>query len=141
MARFEHEAPPVSTLRAGVPAELDRAVARMLQRDPDRRFQTPADVAEALAPFARQGRAVPAAAVNGSESVAPKLSATALSDTDPALDQFLESLSGDMSGSRSYSALSNSRRGKLRRADIAIALAALAALLAFIMTWGLGSRG
>jgi serine/threonine protein kinase len=52
MARAAKDAPRVSTLRADVPAKLDDIIARMLERDPARRFQTPAEVARALAPFA-----------------------------------------------------------------------------------------
>ncbi len=46
------DARPVSALRSEVPAELVAIVARMLARDPSTRYQTPNDVAAALAPFA-----------------------------------------------------------------------------------------
>ncbi len=42
----------VRNFRSGVPAELEAVLARMLARDPRDRFQTPRDVAQALAPFA-----------------------------------------------------------------------------------------
>ena len=47
--------PPSSltTLRKDVPAELSKVVARMMAKNPVERFQTPAEVAYALAPFAR----------------------------------------------------------------------------------------
>jgi serine/threonine protein kinase len=141
LARYEHDAPPVSSFCAAVPAELDQVVARMLDRDPDRRFQTPAEVAQALAPFARRGRAAPSTVDDESSGASPSLSAAALPDTDPALDEFLESLSGELSGSRSYSALSNLRSGNRHRAKLVFALAALAALVLFIITWSLGTAG
>lgn len=54
MARLMRDAPPVSRLREDVPAELDEIVARMVARAPDDRYQTPAEVAAALAPFAAE---------------------------------------------------------------------------------------
>ncbi|RMG36596.1 MAG: serine/threonine protein kinase, partial [Planctomycetota bacterium] len=51
--RIEQEAPPLSTKRPEVPPELDRIVARMLRRNPDERYQTPAEVAAALESFLR----------------------------------------------------------------------------------------
>jgi eukaryotic-like serine/threonine-protein kinase len=44
------DAPPVpSSLVPGLPAELDAFIARCLEKDPDRRFQTTADVVHGLA--------------------------------------------------------------------------------------------
>jgi WD40 repeat protein/Leucine-rich repeat (LRR) protein len=43
--------PNVTDLRADVPVELAQIVARLLAKDPAERYQTPADVAEALRPF------------------------------------------------------------------------------------------
>src|SRR5262249_44662762 len=52
-ARLQNAAPSISGLRADIPVELDRIASRMMARDPEDRFQTPAEVAEALAPFCR----------------------------------------------------------------------------------------
>ena len=52
MARTRRDAPLASSLRPETPKELDEIVAKMLARSPKLRYQTPADVAEALAPFA-----------------------------------------------------------------------------------------
>jgi hypothetical protein len=41
----------VSEFRTDVPPELQRIVERMMAKDPAQRFQTPAEVAEALGPF------------------------------------------------------------------------------------------
>jgi WD40 repeat protein/tRNA A-37 threonylcarbamoyl transferase component Bud32 len=41
----------VQQLRAGVPGELARVLGKMLAKRPQDRYQTPAEVAEALAPF------------------------------------------------------------------------------------------
>lgn len=53
LARTQRDAPPVQNLRPDVPPGLSAVVARMLARRPEDRYQTPAEVAEALAPFAR----------------------------------------------------------------------------------------
>ena len=43
--------PPLRKIRRDIPRSLEAVVLRCLQKDPDRRFQTVADLAEALAPF------------------------------------------------------------------------------------------
>jgi eukaryotic-like serine/threonine-protein kinase len=45
-------APPIRRLRSDVPEPLASLVHRMMAKDPATRFATPADVAQALAPFA-----------------------------------------------------------------------------------------
>jgi serine/threonine protein kinase len=44
--------PPLTARRSDIPAELDAVVQRMLAKAPSQRYQTPAEVAQALAPFA-----------------------------------------------------------------------------------------
>jgi serine/threonine protein kinase/tetratricopeptide (TPR) repeat protein len=56
MARTSRDAPRVSSLRKDVPPEVDAIVAKMLARDPKDRFQTPAEVIAAIAPFAASTR-------------------------------------------------------------------------------------
>jgi serine/threonine-protein kinase len=47
-----HSAPvPPSTLRPEIPPGLERAIMRCLEKDPDRRFATVAELMDALAPF------------------------------------------------------------------------------------------
>jgi hypothetical protein len=52
MAHLDQAPRPLTELRADVPAELARVVARMMAKDPTQRYATPADVVAALAPFA-----------------------------------------------------------------------------------------
>lgn len=47
---------PLNELRREVPVEVARIVDRMLEKDPGRRFQTPADVSHALVPYADRCR-------------------------------------------------------------------------------------
>lgn len=52
-AHRDQTAVPIQNLRTDVPAELARIVAKMMAKDPDQRFQSPSEVAEALRPFAQ----------------------------------------------------------------------------------------
>lgn len=56
IARLLTDAPAPSSRRAGLPEQFDRVMARMLTREPAARYQTPAEVAEALWPFTFEGR-------------------------------------------------------------------------------------
>jgi serine/threonine protein kinase len=50
-AHHSMDAKPLNFIRPEVPAELAAVVAKMLAKEPERRFQTPSEVAEALKPF------------------------------------------------------------------------------------------
>ena len=52
MAKASDPAPSISSQRDDLPAELVAVIDRMLATEPDARFATPKEVAEALAPFA-----------------------------------------------------------------------------------------
>ena len=56
-AHFSMDAQPLNLVRPEVPAELAALVAKMMAKDPNRRFQTPAEVAEALKPFFKKAGA------------------------------------------------------------------------------------
>jgi hypothetical protein len=53
LAHLEKDPRPLPEVRAEVPAGLWAVLARMMAKDPARRFQTPAEVAQALAPFCK----------------------------------------------------------------------------------------
>src|SRR5262249_17035557 len=50
-AHSQQMAKPLTQIRKDVPPELARAIERMMAKDPAKRFQTPADVAQALQRF------------------------------------------------------------------------------------------
>ena len=50
-AHISRDPDPLNFVRPEVPAELAALVAKMMAKDPARRFQTPGEVAEALTPF------------------------------------------------------------------------------------------
>jgi WD40 repeat protein/serine/threonine protein kinase len=51
LAHQTMDATPLILVRSEMPAELSALVAKMMAKEPDRRFQEPDEVAEALAPF------------------------------------------------------------------------------------------
>ena len=53
-AHLSRDLDPLNLIRPEVPAELAALVAKMMAKDPARRFQTPREVAEALTPFFRK---------------------------------------------------------------------------------------
>jgi serine/threonine protein kinase len=56
-AHLERAPQPLAEIRSDVPPEVVRVMQRMIEKDPARRYQTPAEVAEALSPFADASRA------------------------------------------------------------------------------------
>jgi hypothetical protein len=53
---FSEDAPPPSTIRAGLPGTLDAVLYRALARDPSRRYQSVAELGAALIEYAPAGR-------------------------------------------------------------------------------------
>jgi serine/threonine protein kinase len=64
---------PLNLVRADVPVELAALVAKMMAKEPARRFQTPGEVAEALGPFCKKSRigAKPSPARNAADAAVP----------------------------------------------------------------------
>ncbi len=56
-AHIARDADPLNFVRAEVPSELAALVAKMMAKDPSRRFQTPGEAARALTPFFKQANA------------------------------------------------------------------------------------
>jgi hypothetical protein len=54
-AHISHDADRLNFVRPEVPAELAALVAKMMAKEPFRRFQTPGEVADALTPFYKRG--------------------------------------------------------------------------------------
>jgi serine/threonine protein kinase len=54
-AHFSMNASPLNLVRPEVPVELAALVAKMMAKDPERRFQQPKEVAQALDPFFKKG--------------------------------------------------------------------------------------
>jgi hypothetical protein len=140
MARVTDDAPPVSSLRPECPAELDAIVARMLCRHPADRFQTPAEVAEALTPFLSPS--------GGDDATTCLLQAPARSENfelplgaDETLRDFFSQL-GSQASERTPRSGTLQRRAtthkRLTKAEMAVSLGALAVLmatLAFAFYW------
>ncbi len=54
LAQQSTEARPLNQVRRDVPGDLAAVVATMMEKSPDRRYQQPAEVAEALSPFLKK---------------------------------------------------------------------------------------
>jgi serine/threonine protein kinase len=84
LASVFHRGPrSVRTYAPDAPAALDTLLGRMLQRDPDQRFQTPGEVAEALLPFT-ESTSKSAAGAGQTAPIPPSVALQALQD-EPAL--------------------------------------------------------
>lgn len=59
-AHTDQQVEPIENVRADILEEVADVVRRMLAKDPAERFQTPAEVADALAPFVDAHRTIPA---------------------------------------------------------------------------------
>nr|WP_161501533.1 serine/threonine-protein kinase [Rhodopirellula sp. SM50] len=81
--------PPLRAVREDLPGELDSIIARMLDKDPQARFQQPHEVVEALSPFC-DGADLPALGRLAMGADAPT---TALAETSPALTDAISTLS------------------------------------------------
>ena len=58
-ARMEHAPPPVRSLVADIPEPLDHLISRCLEPDPDKRFQTTAELQAALNRLDEKGELIP----------------------------------------------------------------------------------
>lgn len=106
-ARVTEEPPRLCTVRSDVSDELDAVVARMMARLPENRYQTPAEVADALAPFTTDSAKISIfpndeESSPGARRVSPETSPESLSvetkdvaweATDLELDKYLSHLS------------------------------------------------
>ena len=55
-AHAQKEPPAIESIRPEIPDDLAEVIRRMMAKDPEQRFQTPQEVADALAPFMDQHR-------------------------------------------------------------------------------------
>jgi tRNA A-37 threonylcarbamoyl transferase component Bud32 len=100
LAHLEKEPTPLPQLRSDVPADLWAVVARMLAKDPARRYQKPAELAQALAPFCKRGawaapapraathaKSTPAAPLPGQSATQPERWQPAPVTAEPSADR------------------------------------------------------
>ena len=84
-AHISRDADPLNLIRSEIPSELAALVAKMMAKAPERRFQTPGEVARALTPFFKGGKAEAGQSREGptlaDESQAPTETSRATSTT------------------------------------------------------------
>jgi len=146
MARASHDAPPVRMYRPEVPAELDAVVARMLARDPQFRYGTPADVAVALAPFAMgPAGAIPPPATSNSRPGAsiPLPSTFPVAATEVATEANLHGFPADVTEPTAKRAPRSVREPSeiWEQPRVRIAAAILAGVFVLGLIWSLVPRG
>ncbi|HUG69377.1 MAG TPA: protein kinase [Pirellulaceae bacterium] len=95
MARMQDTVPPASSLRSDVPQALDAVIAKMLQKKPADRQQTPAEVAAALAPFVAMmdGAFEDTIAVTNTIEKTPTID---MQDSQPKVDTGLNKFLGEL---------------------------------------------
>ncbi len=76
-AHFSMDAQPLNLVRPEVPVELAAVVAKMMAKEPGRRFQTPGEVAQALTSFFKTGNVA-------STGLKPEFSQAGRADTNQA---------------------------------------------------------
>lgn len=139
------QAEPLSSLRPDAPRELVDAVARCLESDEKKRFQTVAELANALAPLASaRTKDLPQriARVLGANAVVPPPRAIVPSDPGVRINVAAETLAAsDSSASKgtqitatSSNVTSNSGRSSRPLFAVAIAAITAAAVFGFLMT-------
>lgn len=95
MSRMQDTVPPASSLRSDVPQALDAVIAKMLQKNPDDRQQTPAEVAIALAPFAAHLDAAFDETISAT-AMAVQVSTVDVHDSNPEVDSGLNKFLGEL---------------------------------------------
>lgn len=87
--RLQRDAPSITSVDSTLPEDVAAVVSRMTRRDPDQRYQTPAEVAEALAPFCQPLTltALSGASTLGTTDSEMSLQETKIVDTASDLDE------------------------------------------------------
>jgi serine/threonine protein kinase len=75
---------PLGDLRPGLPPGLVAVVEKLMAKKPEERYQTPAEVAQALAPYVRQG---PAAQATAPAPSVPVVDVTLVGDEDRVIER------------------------------------------------------
>ncbi len=85
------EATPLNLVRPEVPVELAALVAKMMAKEPERRFQEPREVAQALTPFFKKGSvafkgATPDISQAGQDEAKPAMAGAVSTSTRPSTE-------------------------------------------------------
>ncbi len=116
LAHQSRESRPLHQVRSDVPAELAAVVRKMMAKDPAQRYQTPAEVAQALAPFVRgqQKTSLGAAAATKRAGARPRSVVTAQAAQSPVRWETLVDSSPTPAPGSAAAALQQRRMAKRR---------------------------
>lgn len=135
MARAVAPAPRVSSVRFDVSPALDDVVAKMLERDPDRRFQTPGEVAAALLPIKHGTPSMPSGVLAAGRQLDVSGGSSIKAQADETLNGFLENLASRVTEEPPFTAAAASRRKRtnwVALGGIGVAILAAAAAFSFL---------
>ena len=136
MARGTEDAPRVRTRRPEIPQGLDDVLAQMLARKPDDRYQTPAAVAAALAPYSMSP--APEADTLAAVDDPPTLVDQQLLTPENELSQFLQHFPpGETTGFSPSPLPAALQQSQSQSRRLLLGLLALAGVLVFVTLLGM----
>lgn len=111
-SRITDEVVPLRNLHPDVPAGLEQVIMRMMAHNPEDRYQTPAEVAKALEPYAAGTSPTPVTAIlsRDRDEEIPELA-----PSEMALEKFLGELADQKNETSGHSDLPESRSSQRRR--------------------------
>ena len=118
-AHFSMEAGPLNLVRPEVPVELAAVVAKMMAKEPGRRFQTPGEVARALTPFFKPAATQPVVGNTELSQLATSIAPTQTSGSGIALTEPATGSRGALTPPRreSFNATSSADKKRSAAAD------------------------
>ncbi|MBC8873120.1 MAG: protein kinase [Planctomycetes bacterium] len=127
LAHIQEPVPPIQERRKEVPAELVHVIDRMLAKEPDDRYATPAEVADVLRPFAEE------ADLSGcwARAISPPEACSSADGVEMPTDEYRSSAVIDTETGSKSGVPSTKRRSPVRRW---LALAAASVLLVALGT-------
>jgi len=125
-AHHSIDAKPLNLVRRDVPWELAALAAKMMAKEPEQRFQTPAEAAQALKPFFKPG-----SAAAGATALAPKGAPSRATEPVPVSD-VLRQDAASVSTDSSAPAVDNRMRERGMRRHVWVVAGAIVGLASLI---------
>lgn len=137
VAHFEREPESLDSIRNDVPYEVASVISKMMAKDPDNRFQTPGEVAAALAPFGTPEKSSIAKILTSQATVGNSATKPDTKPIDAAAIDLSELPSKSASANKpSANKTSGNRISMLIIAGVIVAVGAAAIPFAMYAFWG-----